>query len=87
MKAPSQVAFHEHLRARRPLHTAHVTLQGVELVVSYHATGTHLPETDIDDRCAPTAEVRDVLHNGGSILKLLSEDQLNEICEQIEGTL
>jgi hypothetical protein len=87
VKAPSQTFYREHLRAKRPIYQAHVTLQGVELLVEHFVSGTHLAATAIEDAERPTCEVRDVLHNGGSILKLLSEDQLNDIAEMVESQL
>lgn len=75
------------LALKRPVHSAHVTLNGVELLVAHVVSGTHLAQTDIDDACRPTCEVRDVLVGGVSVLGLLSEDQLGEICERIEEAL
>lgn len=75
------------LRLKRPIYSTNVTLNGVELLVAHYVSGTHLAQTDIDDACRPTCELRDVAVNGVSVMGLLSEDQLGEICERIEETL
>lgn len=86
MSVPA-TAHAQWLRAKRPLHTAHITLNGVELVCEHFISGTHLAQTDIDDAERPTCELRDVLVNGVSVKGLLSEEQLNDIAELVERAL